>query len=88
MDLSTIKKKLNSNKYASKQEFISDVQLIWANCKLYNQEESTIYKAADKMEKYFLKICKSLQSSQKQKNSMALEEDTYHQQIQENTLAH
>lgn len=88
MDLSLVKKKLMSKKYSSKQEFIDDVKLIWSNCKQYNQEDSPIYKAADKMEKYFQKICKGLQQSSRQKNPMALEDETYLQQIQENTLAH
>ena len=40
MDLSTIKKKLKSSKYKIINDFIDDIQLIWDNCKLYNQEGS------------------------------------------------
>ncbi|MCJ1477099.1 Transcriptional activator spt7 [Lambiella insularis] len=36
MDLSTMTKKLKAVQYKSKQEFVSDLNLIWANCLKYN----------------------------------------------------
>jgi len=58
MDLSTIKKKLKSNKYRKNQDFIDDVQLIWENCKKYNVDGSQIYRSALKMEKVAKRILK------------------------------
>ena len=46
-----MKKKVKSNKYSTINEFIDDLNLIWQNCKIYNQEGSEIYKIAEKMEK-------------------------------------
>ncbi len=36
MDLSTVRAKLLSGEYATLEEFIAQIQLIWDNCKLYN----------------------------------------------------
>lgn len=41
MDLGTIKKNLKSHHYASVQDFIEDIQLVWDNCKKFN-EVSTV----------------------------------------------
>jgi hypothetical protein len=40
MDLSTVKKKLNQDKYSTLKEFSDDIQLIWDNCITFNQEGS------------------------------------------------
>ena len=40
MDLSTIKTKLNQDRYLTLKEFSDDIQLIWDNCITYNQEGS------------------------------------------------
>jgi len=40
MDLGTVKKKLRGNKYKSISDALDDINLIWSNCKLYNQEGS------------------------------------------------
>ena len=37
MDLGTVKTKLKDNKYNTFQEFLSDIDLIWTNCKTYNK---------------------------------------------------
>lgn len=42
MDFGTIKTKLNNNVYANPQEFNSDMDLVFANCILYNREESEV----------------------------------------------
>mmetsp|Transcript_35612 Transcript_35612/g.40445 ORF Transcript_35612/g.40445 Transcript_35612/m.40445 type:complete len:235 (+) Transcript_35612:143-847(+) len=51
IDLSSVKKKLKTGKYSYHDEIISDVQLIWENCKTYNMANSFIYLQAEKMEK-------------------------------------
>ncbi len=40
MDLSTVNNKLKDEKYNSVEEVLDDIQLIWDNCKTYNQHGS------------------------------------------------
>lgn len=42
MDLQTLKKKVKNGKYKNNSEFLEDLNLIWDNCKTYNQEGSVI----------------------------------------------
>ena len=52
MDLGTVRSNLLKNKYESTEEFLNDIQLIWDNCKKYNQEGSGIFNIALKVEKH------------------------------------
>ncbi|GAV06552.1 hypothetical protein RvY_16518 [Ramazzottius varieornatus] len=51
MDLSTMRKKLNQGIYRSREDFLKDVQLIYANCEKYNGkgEKCTLTMAAQSM---------------------------------------
>lgn len=40
MDLGTIRKRLLSDDYQTVEECLSDVQLVWDNCKLYNLKDN------------------------------------------------
>lgn len=40
MDLGTVKKNLLSNYYQTVEGCLSDIQLIWDNCRLYNQQDN------------------------------------------------
>lgn len=40
MDLGSVKKNLNGNKYKFIEDCLGDIQLIWDNCKMYNAEGS------------------------------------------------
>mgnify|MGYP001088601036 CR=1 FL=1 len=53
MDFSTIEKKFNSDEYQNISEFISDVHLVFNNCKLYNRAETDVHIAALALEKAF-----------------------------------
>ena len=55
MDLGTVKLNLNENKYATFQEFLADIDLIWTNCRTYNMAGSDIVKMANHCEKVFKK---------------------------------
>ena len=51
MDLGTLKKNLLNGDYKIFQEFIDDANLIWENCRLYNQAGSGIVKKANNLDK-------------------------------------
>ncbi len=51
MDFNTLKTNLLDGKFTTYEDFLSDLQLIWDNCKLYNMIGSEIYKLAERMEK-------------------------------------
>ena len=51
MDFNTLKTTLLDGKFTTYEDFLSDLQLIWDNCKLYNMIGSEIYKLAERMEK-------------------------------------
>lgn len=51
MDFDKIDAQCKQRKYKSHSEFFADLQLIWDNCKLYNQEGSPIFSQALQLEK-------------------------------------
>lgn len=59
MDLNTVSVKLQEGAYQSVEEALDDLQLIWDNCKLYNQKGSWIYDKAEKLERLFKKGVKA-----------------------------
>ncbi|GBP64997.1 Bromodomain adjacent to zinc finger domain protein 2B [Eumeta japonica] len=53
MDLSTIKRKLHENSYKCKEEFASDVRLMFSNCEVFNEDDSPVGRAGHHMRGYF-----------------------------------
>ncbi|EDO17296.1 hypothetical protein Kpol_1062p3 [Vanderwaltozyma polyspora DSM 70294] len=53
MDLSTMEVKLESNRYDKMEDFIYDARLIFNNCRKYNGENTSYYKYANRLEKFF-----------------------------------
>ena len=53
MDFGTVKEKLRSHQYTRIEEFIKDVQLIFANCFQYNGHESRVAEMARNVQKDF-----------------------------------
>ncbi|CAH1642966.1 unnamed protein product [Spodoptera littoralis] len=53
MDLSTIKKKLQDNTYKCKEEFASDVRLMFSNCEVFNEDDSPVGRAGHNMRQFF-----------------------------------
>ncbi len=51
MDLGTVKKNLYAYTYPTMKEFLDDINLIWRNCRTYNQPGSDIVKMANHCEK-------------------------------------
>ena len=50
MDLSTVKRKVENNDYASAAEFAEDTRLIFTNCYRYNSPESDVVMMAKKLQ--------------------------------------
>ena len=50
MDFSTIRNKLEQDQYQSVEEALDDMQLIYDNCMLYNEEGCDIFRMAKRME--------------------------------------
>lgn len=66
MDLGTISRKCNEDRYTYVEEVLDDMQLVWDNCKLYNPPNSVsvhyiqwIYNLAEKLERSFKKMVKN-----------------------------
>ncbi|XP_045782476.1 bromodomain adjacent to zinc finger domain protein 2B-like isoform X10 [Maniola jurtina] len=53
MDLSTIKRKLHDSGYKCKEEFASDVRLIFSNCEVFNEDDSPVGRAGHFMRQFF-----------------------------------
>ncbi|XP_050358769.1 bromodomain adjacent to zinc finger domain protein 2B-like isoform X13 [Nymphalis io] len=53
MDLSTIKRKLHDSIYKCKEEFASDVRLIFSNCEVFNEDDSPVGRAGHYMRQFF-----------------------------------
>ena len=67
MDLGTVKKNLYNYAYPSMKEFLDDINLIWKNCRTYNQPGSDIVKMANHCEKIFNKQLEKLFKNYKNK---------------------
>jgi histone acetyltransferase len=52
MDLDTMERKLESDQYATPEDFIKDAKLVFDNCRKYNNETTPYAKSANKLEKY------------------------------------
>ncbi|KAK9369610.1 hypothetical protein V1509DRAFT_591190 [Lipomyces kononenkoae] len=52
MDLSTMEQRLESDVYHSMEDFLYDARLVFNNCRQYNNETTTYYKNANKLEKF------------------------------------
>ena len=57
MDLSTVRKKIKSEKYAYIEELLEDLILIWDNCRAYNQIGSAIVTNANYLQNKLKSIC-------------------------------
>ncbi|KAK9492927.1 hypothetical protein V1508DRAFT_439432 [Lipomyces doorenjongii] len=60
MDLSTMEQRLESDAYQSMEDFVYDARLIFNNCRQYNNETTTYYKNANKLEKFMTQRLKDI----------------------------
>lgn len=56
---------MDKGKYTFFEEFLADVQLVWSNCKAYNQSGSEIYRLAEAMDRRGKKLAKELRANLK-----------------------
>lgn len=49
MDLGTIHSRLSKNRYPSAEAVWADIQLVWRNCRTYNEASSEVCKAAEEL---------------------------------------
>ncbi|KAL9653999.1 hypothetical protein ABK040_014208 [Willaertia magna] len=56
IDLSTIEKRLKEGFYRTRDIFVSDIKLMFDNCRLYNREDTEYYSCANALEEYFKSI--------------------------------
>jgi hypothetical protein len=53
MDLKTISRKLNNKTYKSREEFVCDVRLMFTNCELFNEDDSSVGCAGRSLQQFF-----------------------------------
>ena len=53
MDIATIKRKLENGNYRYREDFCEDVRLIFANCEIFNEDDSPVGKAGHAMKNLF-----------------------------------
>eukprot|EP01017_Pseudomicrothorax_dubius_P039571 TRINITY_DN6089_c0_g1_i10.p1 TRINITY_DN6089_c0_g1~~TRINITY_DN6089_c0_g1_i10.p1 ORF type:complete len:114 (+),score=20.58 TRINITY_DN6089_c0_g1_i10:38-379(+) len=53
MDFGTIKGKLENQSYQNPEEFSSDVELVFENCRKYNSPDTKLYQLAERLEQRF-----------------------------------
>ena len=52
MDLETMEKRLEEDAYATPDDFVRDAKLVFNNCKRYNNDTTSYWKNANKLEKF------------------------------------
>lgn len=55
MDFSQIEDKIEAEQYASLDDFVADVSLVFVNCKSFNDPSTQYYKCAERLEEFFRK---------------------------------
>lgn len=60
MDLSTMEQRLEADSYKTMEEFVYDARLVFNNCRAYNNETTTYYKNANKLEKFMVAKIKEI----------------------------
>lgn len=60
IDMKTINDKIMTNSYRSEEEMLSDCKLMFSNCRLYNEEGSSIYEDANILERVLMNKAKDM----------------------------
>ena len=59
IDLFTIKEKIKDGEYQSVSQWRMDIELMFRNCKIFNEEKSDIYISCIKLQKFFMEELKN-----------------------------
>ncbi|XP_048576210.1 nucleosome-remodeling factor subunit BPTF isoform X2 [Nematostella vectensis] len=62
MDLSTVEDKITSKKYATLEQFVSDVTRIFDNCRFFNGKDTPYYRCAEVLEAVFVQKLRAWKS--------------------------
>ena len=81
MDLGTVKKNLLNKVYNTFQEFLSDIDLIWKNCKTYNMQGSEIVKMSNHCEKVFKKQMEKLFKNYNANNKKEKDKNNHNENV-------
>lgn len=73
MDLGTLYKNLDEDKYKDEESFLYDLNLIWSNCKQYNKKDHLYYIFADLLEKKSKKYFKEIPKTEKDNERIMLD---------------
>ena len=60
MDLSTMEERLEQDSYATPKDLVSDLKLIFSNCRQYNDATTVYAKCAVSLEKYMWRLIKEI----------------------------
>jgi len=52
MDFQTMRQKLSDSLYANFEDFYLDLRSIFENCRVYNDQESLVFRCGQKLERY------------------------------------
>lgn len=64
MDLGTVRKNLNNDKYTSVREWRRDMDLIWENARIFNGDTSIINKCAEQLKQVYKSLSESITENQ------------------------
>ena len=70
MDLSTIKKKFESKEYSSGTEALSDFEVMFSNCYLYNKPTDDVTLMCQAVESYYKDLVKKMHADPKLKHEV------------------
>eukprot|EP00186_Timspurckia_oligopyrenoides_P001548 CAMPEP_0182446920 /NCGR_PEP_ID=MMETSP1172-20130603/8873_1 /TAXON_ID=708627 /ORGANISM="Timspurckia oligopyrenoides, Strain CCMP3278" /LENGTH=626 /DNA_ID=CAMNT_0024643109 /DNA_START=117 /DNA_END=1997 /DNA_ORIENTATION=+ len=91
MDLGTIEKMIVTGSYANVEDIVSDVRLVWTNCRLYNPPGSELVKCANILEEKFEEMMVGIDSAVKKelktKGASALGSKSSSEKLQNTKIA-
>jgi histone acetyltransferase len=60
MDLSTVEERLDGDFYTAPKELVGDLELIFSNCRKYNDATTVYTKCAVQLEKYMRRLIREI----------------------------
>jgi len=60
MDFNTIKENLRNHSFRTMRQFLTNVELVFDNCLIYNGEHSDVGKGCKEVQEEYYKMCETL----------------------------